>query len=154
MPRQPIAPESSVSTYGVPGSTSIPFFQSEGNMARQDQPPTFVFESNTQYQGWSSTSGGFPGGRLGQPIFGTLSITSFHPAHLSADGINLTTNDVLNGSCDSVSTVNPRANSSFGFPTCDRWVESPGLNVLANPSHAVQREQSTNSTASSSHVQV
>ena len=151
MPRQSIAPQSSVSTYGVPGSTSIPLFQSEGIMARQDQPPTFVFGSSTQYQGCFSTSGGFPGGRLGQPIFGTLSITSFHPAHLSADGINLTTNDVLNGSCDSVSTVNPRANSSFGFPTSDRWLESPGSNVLAN---AVQREQSTNSTARSSHVQV
>ena len=153
MPRQSIAPQSSISTYGVLGSTSIPLFQSEGNMARQDQPPTFVFGSNTQYQGWFSTSGGFPGGRLEQPIFGTLSIT-FHPARLSADGINLTTNEVLNDSRDSVSTVNSRANSSFGFPTCDRWVESPGSNVLANPSHAVQREQSTNSTASSSHVQV
>ena len=93
----------------------------------------------------------FPGGRLGQPIFGTLSITSFHPARLSADGINLTTKEVLNDSRDSVSTVNPRANSSFGFPTSDRWLESPGSNVLAN---AVQREQSTNSTARSSHVQV
>ena len=144
MPRQSIAPQSSMSTYGVPGSTSILPFQNEGNMARQGQPQTFVFGSNTQYQGWLITPVGFRDARLEQPIFGTLSI----------DGINPTTNHVLTDSRDSVSTVNPRANSSFGFPTCDRWVESPGLNVLANPSRVAQREKPTDSTASSSHVQV
>ena len=129
MPYLSIAPESSISTSGAPGSMSIPLFQNEGNAARQGRPQTFVFGSNADYQGWFNRSVS----SLEQPLFGTISIT--YPVRLTADGIHLTTNGNSNDSNNSVSTGNPQ-----------QW--SPGLNVLA------QRERPTNSTASSPHLKV
>ena len=140
MPHLSIAPESSISTSGAPGSMSIPLFQNEGNAARQGRPQTFVFGSNADYQGWFNRSVS----SLEQPLFGAISIT--YPVRLTADGIHLTTNGNSNDSNNSVSTGNPRANFTFGLPTPQQW--SRGLNVLA------QRERPTNSTASSPHLKV
>ena len=135
------APPRSVSTYGISGNTSIPLYQNSANMVRQDQSQSFVTPS---HQGWFSSTVGALGMSLDQSLFSTSSpLTSSDSARLTGGGNNLTTNEIINESHDHF----------FGPPTFNRLTESP-LNVLANASDIVQREQTTNSNASSLHVQV
>ena len=135
------APQRSVSTYGISGNSSMPLYQNSAYIVRQDQSQSFASGFTAHHQGRFSSTAGVS---LEQSLFSTLSpLTSFDPARLTAGGNNLTTNEVRNESHDAF----------FGLPTSDRSAESP-LNVLANASDIVQRGQTTNSNASSLHVQV
>ena len=138
------APQRFVSTYGISGNTSMPLYQNSTYMVRQNQSQSFVSGSTAHHQRRFSSAPGVPGISLEQSLFGTLSTrASFDPARLTAGGNNLTTNEVINEPHESF----------FSLSTSDRSAESP-LNVLANASDIVQRGQTTNSNASSLHVQV
>ena len=138
------AAQRSVSTYGISDNTSMPLYQNSACMVRQDQSQSFASWSTAHHQRRFSSTPGVPGISLEQSLFGTPSpLTSFDPARLTAGGNNPTTNEVRNESHESY----------FGLSTSNRSVESP-LNVLANASDIVQREQTTNSNAGSLHVQV
>ena len=136
-----------ISTYGISSNTSTPLLQNLSNVERHSQSQAFVSWSTTHHQAWSPRPDGRPNVSLEQPIYGTPSqTTSSDPELLTAQRNvrqigSLATKQDLN-----VPAANPRADSSF-----ERWVVSPGLDVLAN---VAQREQPENSISSSLHVQV
>ena len=136
-----------ISTYGISSNTSMPLLQNLSNVERHSQSQVFVSWSTTHHQAWSPRPDGRPNVSLEQPIYGTPSqTTSSDPELLTAQRNDRQIGSLATKQDLNVPTVNPRADSSF-----ERWVVSPGLDVLAN---VAQREQPENSISSSLHVQV